>query len=38
MDKNYDDKLLIIQPTVEANSQETDEKQMKTYEKITIIT
>ena len=38
MDKKSDENFLIIQPTIESNREENDEKQMKTDEKITEIT
>ena len=38
MDNKFDKQYLIIQATVEANKQETGEKQMKTNEKLTQIT
>ena len=34
MDNKSDEQFLIIQATIESNRQETDEKQMKTYEKL----
>ena len=34
MDKNQDDQLLIIQAIIEASRKDTDEKKMKTNEKL----
>ena len=36
--RNSDEQFLIVQATIEANRQETDEKQMNTDDKITKIT
>ena len=38
MDNKYNEKLLIIQATIESDSQQDDDKQMKTDEKLTEIT
>ena len=37
MDNKYDETFLIIQAAIDANKQETDEKQIKTDEKLTQI-
>ena len=38
MDNKSDEQFLIIQATIKANRKDTDEKQMKTDEKLTKIT
>ena len=38
MDTKSNEQFLIIEATIEANNQEADEKQMKTDEKLTLIT
>ena len=38
MDNNDDEQLLITKAIIEANRQDTNEKQMKTYEKLKKIT
>ena len=37
MDNKSDEQFLIMQSTIETNGQETYEKQIKTYEKLTKI-
>ena len=38
MNTKSDEQFLFIKSTIEANKQEADKKQMKTYEKLTLLT
>ena len=38
MDTKSDDQFIAIESTIEANKQDADKKQVKNYEKLTLIT